>query len=630
MIDNDTLIYDIETKTFGGIPDSEKDIMRVFGCYSYKKNKYYITTDVEVVKKIINEHKYLVAFNNKNYDDVVLKRFGIEFKYKNIIDLYEVINKRQKIIYHKKGVALYDELFEENLDFITRVLGLVDETTAKESFDYSVLCKDTWTKEEWENIQHYTKRDIEITKKLYEWLENYFSPYIPFVKEKDVKNKSYLTSAPSVFTYKVICKELGWEEEYNDNTEEGEGYDGGYVAYPSGKRFEGNIYPLDYSSLYPHLFAQFNLYSIAQEGWHGTDLLKVEGTYNDKEMGAIEKLFMRLFKWRKELKAKKDPGETTIKLVINTAYGISGNRAFKKLFNPITAADCTRLARQCIMLSRRIFREAGYKILYTDTDSVYIQDPFNDENKILETKKKFVDLIKANAPFPQDTFDMALEDKIKYMFFFKGKGNEKEDKHMDEDDYKNKKLGLIKKNYIYVTESGKLVVKNCGVKKKSCSPLTRKIFWDILAPRIISEGQVEFSKAFLEKQINELLQQNIKLMAMRIVAKPTETYKVEGSLQSQISKTYGTGIHFLIPNLKGIGAGKGKSFCTMDEYYKYKMTVKDIDLSGVWSELEYFTKPVITKNIFDFSSTQVENKIEDVKSIQPTNLNTDNIFNKYI
>ena len=31
-----------------------------------------------------------------------------------------------------------------------------------------------------------------------------------------------------------------------------------------------------------------------------------------------------------------------------------------------------------------------------------------------------------------------------------------------------------------------------------------------------------------------------------------------------------------------------------------KLQIKDIDLDNVYSELEYFTRPIITKNIFDF------------------------------
>ena len=64
-ISDDTIIYDIETDVKEGKPNPEKDKFRIFGCYSYKTNKDYVLQDIETVRKINNNHKYLVGFNNK-------------------------------------------------------------------------------------------------------------------------------------------------------------------------------------------------------------------------------------------------------------------------------------------------------------------------------------------------------------------------------------------------------------------------------------------------------------------------------------------------------------------------------------------------------------------------------------
>ncbi len=68
----------------------------------------------------------------------------------------------------------------------------------------------------------------------------------------------------------------------------------------------------------------------------------------------------------------------------------------------------------------------------------------------------------------------------------------------------------------------------------------------------------------------------------------------------QISQRYGEGIHFMIPNTKGVGVGKGKSYCTIEEFKKHNMNISHIDLRNVWKELGYFIAPVQTKNIFDY------------------------------
>jgi len=38
----------------------------------------------------------------------------------------------------------------------------------------------------------------------------------------------------------------------------------------------------------------------------------------------------------------------------------------------------------------------------------------------------------------------------------------------------------------------------------------------------------------------------------------------------------------------------------MEEFKEKGLTIDDIDLDNFWKELEYFLKPPVTKNIFDF------------------------------
>ena len=174
-----------------------------------------------------------------------------------------------------------------------------------------------------------------------------------------------------------------------------------------------------------------------------------------------------------------------------------------------------------------------------------------------------------------------------------------EDEDLDPDDKINQYRGLLRKNYIYVTKDNRVVIKNLGIKKKSNTPLSRKIFWDILVPKI-KQGQIKFSKLFIQEMIHILLEKDIMLMALRKDVGTCEQYKSKTSLVYQISEKYGSGIHFLIPNTKGIGIGKGKSFCTKEEFDKYKLTIRDIDLSNVMKELDYFIKAPVTRDIFSF------------------------------
>lgn len=605
MITKDTLVYDLECATPDKRANPTKDIVKVMGAYSYITNKYYVVFSKKEMELLISKHKNIVGFNTLGYDNVVLYHNGFhkyvnyneqyseaKLKGKNDIDCLDIIRKRAAAMKTKKGM-LGDLLMRHSLDFITRTLDLVDDETAKDNIDYELFNKKSWTNEELEKIKFYTKRDIEITKKLYEWLENYFDSFKYYLPQKDIDKKNYLTSSISSFAYKAICHRLGWKEEYGDMPSEK--YEGGYVAYPAGEEFHDDyMYCLDYNSLYPHVFAQCNLYSHAtndEEYWNGNGVFEVEGKYKKDGLGKIERLLMDFYQERLQLKKNKDPKEYSIKIIINTMYGLSGNPSFKHLFNPTTAADCTRLARQWTKLARKLFKEAGYKIIYTDTDSVYLIDTFRDKDKMLKVRDSIIKQIKDNVPFPQDTFDMGIDDEITDMFFFKGKNTDdkESDKQMDEDDFINKPKGYMKKNYIYITKENKVIYKNLGVKKKSTSLLTRKIFKEYLIPKILEERAVKFSKTYFNNLITKLLEDDIFLATTRKTANAFESYKSKTSIQAQIAKKYGKGIRYLIKNKK-IGIGIGSKYCSIEEFKNANMTINDIDLTTVWSELNYFIK----------------------------------------
>ena len=420
---------------------------------------------------------------------------------------------------------------------------------------------------------------------------------------------------------------------------------------------------LVHNSLYPHIMIQCNLFGRRKPNeiqdrpfWSGDNKWQTEGTYYADEISPVGKLlrqwyFNRLyfkrnfllvsdkkiykmkdiekFKGQKIYRMEKGNNELTtrevddeiveqflklaekgvdrreymIKIFINIMYGILNNPYYSLVYDRIAGGDCTRVGRQWTKYARKTFKEAGYPVIYTDTDSVYIIDKKNDKKTMLEIKDKIIKDIKDTVPFPQDTFDMGIDDEIKYMYFFKGKNNdEKEtDVEMDEDDFVNKPKGFMKKNYIYVTTDGKVKIKNLGIRKKSISELTKQVFWFHLVPKI-KQGQIKFSKTFINNVLKEIVAKDVSFAALRKEVGPFSQYEKTSptSLPAQIAKRYGAGIHFLIPNLKKIGVGKGKSFCTIEEFKANNMNIHDIDYSNVWMELDYFVKPVVTKNIFDY------------------------------
>jgi len=162
----------------------------------------------------------------------------------------------------------------------------------------------------------------------------------------------------------------------------------------------------------------------------------------------------------------------------------------------------------------------------------------------------------------------------------------------------------MKKNYIYVTQEGKLKLKNLGIKKKNITAVSKKIFWDDLVPRIKVEGQAQFSKTFIKNLLMKYLQEDPSLAATRKMVGRYEQYaaKSPNSLPAQIAQKYGDGVHFMIPNTRGLGVGKTKRYCTVEEFKENNLGFEHINLDAVWNELGYFIKPVQMKTIFEFGA----------------------------
>jgi DNA polymerase elongation subunit (family B) len=297
-------------------------------------------------------------------------------------------------------------------------------------------------------------------------------------------------------------------------------------------------------------------------------------------------------------KKTKDPRQYSLKIQINAAYGLLGNPVFTHMYNHTSAADVTRIGRQWVKLARNTFAKAGYDVIYTDTDSVYVNDIFDDKEKLLAVKDNVIKKIKAHVPFPYEKFDMGVDAEITDIWFFKGNvADKKTDSEMDKMDKVNKANKLIKKNYIYRETDGSIHVKNLGVSKKSLSTISRKLFWEVLIKEIDTRRVVKFSETEIKSKIHDLLEEDLSLAATRFNIKPFDSYKLDSQMQAQIAKKHGSGVKFLIPVVKDfydsgdkLTVGKDKKYILDSDFKKLGLKLDDIDLDKIWKELGYFIK----------------------------------------
>lgn len=577
------LLYDIETD---GV-DTNTANMVLAGFYSSEVEGFQYTTNPSDLVSLINYHDVIVGYNNKEFDDAIMKRYGANFYGKVIVDLMEIIHGknfgngigRKSIMQSPDGTLLNEILHGKSLAETTKCLGGPQKIG---EFDYD-LFKTAFKNLSEENQAvaiEYLQADLDATKYIYEYAENFFSDfktggvtidgvYKSFMRQDQIDKKFYLTSSVAALTYKIICNLANIEERYSNT--ESETYEGGFVAEPSMEFMSGDIYCLDFNSLYPHIMMQCNLYGRTQTGWKGTGICSTVGTYNNTTLAPVGKVLQQLFQTRLEYKKQKDERQYTIKIIINTIYGLLGNPVFASVADNIAAADCTSLGRQWINAARLHFAECGYTLLYTDTDSVYLADPFKNKKKMLECKDAFIKELKTHVPFPQDTFDMGVDAEIEFIAFFKGASGD-----------------LLKKNYMYLTKDKKLKIKGLPIIKSTSTALGQKIFNEKILPQIIERHKHKFQRTQIEQWIESELKQNLKLASVFYKVRSPDMYANMTQIQSQIAHKFGEGQYNLIklksPHTKGLGVNS--NYIRIEDSDDIKLSMIDIDKT--LSELSYF------------------------------------------
>jgi len=565
MENNSVLIYDIETDGL----NVETAKCKWFGAYSYKTQEYYLLpyTENNLIENLINEHNVLIGFNNINFDNLILqKHYKINLEYKNIIDLFEVCKKRLVLM----GIDV------KNYKLKTIAEKLKLDEIGKSEIDYNIFMKDVWADEEINEIKFYLKQDIIITRKLFEWFRKQFEPIREFLSYEDRKKFIDIKSSLASLSYRVICNLAGLKCEFREKNENIERmtFSGGHHIEPRWNLAKGNIISIDFVSAYPHALIMGNLFSHSKDGWNGKPFFNLQGVYNNKELGKIETALKQML-WER-IKAKRNreiEKNLSYKIIINSLYGLTGNTAFKSLYNHVTASDCTSIVRTWLKKLAKTLEVNGFKVLYGFTDNVIVKiPPQSSKDKIMYVVNKFIEEIKANMPFPQDTFKMEIDKEIKFIWF------------------------IAKNCYLWIDAQNEIGYKST-LFNKNTPQLIMKVFNEYMSEKIKKELTINFTEEELIQVIKEKLKENIELAAEEYNCKDCKDYISKTSLEYQISEKYGPGQHYLIPNIKGVGVGRAKAannkvgvrYCSLKDFKSNNLTYKDVDISRM---LKYF-KPFL-------------------------------------
>ena len=147
---------------------------------------------------------------------------------------------------------------------------------------------------------------------------------------------------------------------------------GGALLEPAPGLFR-QVAVFDFKSLYPSLIRTFSLDPLAH-ATAGADALAAPNGARFGREGAILPGVIDAFLARREAaKARGDRhGDQAIKIMMNALFGVLGTPACR-FFDPAVANAITGFGQQTLHWTAEAFAAAGVRVLYGDTDSVFVQ-----------------------------------------------------------------------------------------------------------------------------------------------------------------------------------------------------------------------------------------------------------------
>jgi DNA polymerase elongation subunit (family B) len=187
---------------------------------------------------------------------------------------------------------------------------------------------------------------------------------------------------------------------------------GGFVKSTSPGVHTG-VFVMDLKSTYPSIIQQFNIsYETICEGKKGDIKLGNGVSFDSSKQGLysaiLENLIATRIEFQKEMK-KYEYGsyeynayfsvQFALKFLINALYGANNDENFR-FFNPKLADSITWCGRELINYSEKIIGKEGHKVIYADTDSLFVETKLTNTQEILKIQEVLVN--KLNESF--DTF----------------------------------------------------------------------------------------------------------------------------------------------------------------------------------------------------------------------------------
>jgi DNA polymerase-2 len=154
---------------------------------------------------------------------------------------------------------------------------------------------------------------------------------------------------------------------------------GGHVLEPV-TGLHRNVWVFDFKSLYPSIIRTLNIdpLSYVERPSPGADLIQTAGGAFGRTPAILPRMLDELFPRREAAKKAGDSvASHAIKILMNSFYGVLGAPSCR-FYNTALVNAITGTGRELLLWSKAWFEAAGFKVLYGDTDSLFVQSGAED------------------------------------------------------------------------------------------------------------------------------------------------------------------------------------------------------------------------------------------------------------
>ena len=186
---------------------------------------------------------------------------------------------------------------------------------------------------------------------------------------------------------KIVCPTGKFSEKSSPIT-------GGFVMESKPGIYD-NVLLLDFRSLYPSLMMTFNIdpASFLGKKKEKNAIQAPNNVYFKNEEGIVPEMIKTLLEAREEArKQKNELARYAIKILLNSFFGIFASPSFR-FFSMEMANAITHFGQYIIKLSAKKINELGYDVIYSDTDSLFINSEAKSEKEAEKIGKKIEEYI---------------------------------------------------------------------------------------------------------------------------------------------------------------------------------------------------------------------------------------------